>query len=102
MKFFDADQYGLSRATVSGIDHLIVQSFPVARAWVADRFPNGGTVQVVFGEHEVCVLDTPFFLENWKHLFVPGRDDALVIHNHSTKIFLFRHENELEVGDRRI
>ncbi|MBN8740814.1 MAG: hypothetical protein BGP24_14215 [Lysobacterales bacterium 69-70] len=100
-KFYSSQHYGLEPETVAGIEHHDVHSPSIARAWLAERFPDSGTVQIVFGRRSVCVLDSAVFLENWRNLFLPARDDVFVLHNLSRKVFFYCHEDELEVGERR-
>lgn len=99
---FSADsRYGLSELTVSGIERLVIESYSVADAWLKSRMPSNGTVQVVYGEDEVCVLPALQFLEKWQHIFVPSRDDAVVLHSLSAGVLFYCHEEELEYGDRK-
>ncbi len=100
MRFCSSTHYGLESETVAGIEHHDIQSLSIARAWLAEHFPDNGTVQIVFGRKSVCVLDSTAFLENWRNLFLPARDDAFVLHNLSRKVFFYCHEDELEVGER--
>jgi len=94
-------RYGLNERSVASIHHLTIASRAMAKAWLADRFPCNGTVQVVYGKAEVAVVETAVFLERWQEMFMPGRDDAIVLHNPSAAVLFYCHEDELEVGERR-
>ena len=100
MRFCSSTHYGLEPATVCGIEHLLADSDGVARAWLKEKFPGDGTVQVVFGPEDVGVLDASAFVENWRNMFWPGRDDVFVLHNRCRKVFFYCHEDQLEVGER--
>lgn len=93
-------RYGLSEETVRDVESHVVSSQAVAKSWVDDRLPAIGTVQVVYGRDEVCVVDAQALRENWLNIFVPGRDDAIVLHNASDAVLFVCHEGELEFGYR--
>jgi len=78
----------------------IVKSYNVAEQWVKDTISSSGTVQIVYGKDEVCVIEAQEFVNNWQHIFMPARDDAIILHNMSNKIMFYCHEEELEVGER--
>jgi hypothetical protein len=100
-RFCSTVRYGLDPASVSGIEHIGIASLPVAQAWLKARFPADGTVQVVFGKRDVCVLDAAAFLDTWTQLFAPARDDVFVLHNRCRRVLFYCHEDVVEVGDRR-
>ena len=98
--YIKPDSYALNPATVSNIDLHLVTSRSVAHAWVKERFPTEGTTQLIYGRDEVCVLDSSVFVERWQDIFVPGRDDAIVLHNLSRAVLFYCHEDEIEIGER--
>lgn len=93
-------RYGLNPSTVSCIERHIIESDSVATAWIKARWPDTGTVQILYGSEEVCLIDANDFLAQWKNIFVPSRDDAFVLHNLSNAVLFYNHEEELEVGFR--
>ncbi|AKU22959.1 hypothetical protein MJ904_08420 [Massilia sp. MB5] len=93
--------YGLNGATVDQIEQHLIASRTVARAWLATRLSAVGTVQIVFGDDEVCVVPAAQFLASWDQLFVPSRDDAIILHNLDQTVLFYCHEEELEIGQRR-
>lgn len=95
------DRYGLREDRVAGFESLQIQSDSAASAWVAARFPAAGTVQIVYGPGEVCVIEAEVLRKSWLSLFVPGRDDAIVLHNLTEAALFICHESELEFGYRR-
>lgn len=99
-KLSSIDRYGLNGATVRDIQRIEVESHSVADAWLGSRLEPTGTVQVVFGEGEVCVISAADLLTKWKELFVPGRDDAIILHNENAAVVFYCHEDELEFGYR--
>lgn len=100
LRYSDPARYGLHKERVSEIECLTISNYSAADAWLKARFPQDGTVQVVYGESEVAVLDTHRFLEQWLNILGPGRDDAIVLHNLSATVMFYCHEDEIEVGQR--
>jgi hypothetical protein len=41
------------------------------------------------------------FLAKWQDIFVPARDDAIVLHNLGAGVLFYCHEEELEYGHRK-
>ena len=101
-QFDNRNRYGLNEATVSNIESLSIGSYSVADAWLRARMPATGTVQVVYGRREVCVVDTTDFLAHWYNIFMPCRDDAIVVHNLESIVLFYCHEQVLEIGRRVI
>jgi hypothetical protein len=99
-KFSSSKRYGLNEVTVKGIDHLEIESYAVANEWLKSRIPSTGTVQVVYSESQVCILESGAFLANWQSIFTPARDDAIVLHDLEPTVLFYCHEEELEVGQR--
>ena len=93
-------RYGLREGSVRDIESHTVASEAVAKSWVNERLPATGTVQIVYGRDEVCVVDAQALRENWLNIFVPGRDDAIVLHNLSDALLFVCHESKLEFGYR--
>lgn len=101
LKFSAKSHYGLCESTVDQIERLDIDSYTVADAWLRGRLPAEGTVQVVYGGEEVCVIPSAEFLAKWQDIFLPARDDAIVLHNLGTGVLFYCHEEELEYGYRR-
>jgi hypothetical protein len=97
-RYASHERYGLDSATVRSIERHRIDSISVAVHWVSDRVPNTGSVRVVFGPNEVFVARTGFFLEQWPHLFAPGRDDVIVLSDEDDWVLSYCHEEELEYG----
>ena len=100
LQFSHSQRYGLNETTVLGIEKLIIESPAVAKAWLKSRMPETGTVQIVYDDDEVCVIDTQDFIDRWHDIFIAGRDDAIVLHNLSRTVLFYCHEEELEIGQR--
>lgn len=94
-------RYGLNEESVSGIDRFIIGDRAAASRWLKKRLVADGTVQIVCSEAEVAIMDTSMFLERWQDIFVPSRDDAVVLHNLSATVLFFCHEDEFEIGQRK-
>jgi len=101
LKYSHPRRYGLNEQSVANIHRLIVESQFVADAWLRTNFPSSGTVQIVYGEADVAVVESETFLQRWWAVFVPGRDDAVILHNLSPAIMFYCHEQELEIGQRK-
>jgi hypothetical protein len=100
LSFSSKKRYGLNEETVSSIDRLVIESYSVADQWLKSRINSEGTLQIVYSDTEACVVKTGRFLQNWKGLFVPSRDDAVVLNNLERTILFYCHEEELEIGQR--
>ena len=101
LQFSAKHRYGLNEATVAGIEHIDMTSYAVADAWLKDRVSAEGTVQVVYGDDEVCILPAAEFIAKWQDIFLPARDDAIVLHNAGPGVLFYCHEEELEFGLRK-
>ena len=100
MKFSSTKRYGLNEETVSSIEQLIIDSDSIAKQWLSERLDGNGTVQVVYSSEEVFIIPTKQFLDNWQQIFLPARDDALIVHNLNKQVVFYCHEEELEIGER--
>ncbi|WP_457392118.1 hypothetical protein [Roseateles sp. P5_E1] len=100
-QYVSPSRYGLREDRVLGFERHQIQSDSVATAWINARFPVTGTVQVVYGRDEVCVIEAEALRQSWLDVFVPGRDDAIVLHNVAEAVLFICHERELEFGYRR-
>jgi hypothetical protein len=100
LRYSHPKRLGLNEQTVEGIDRLVIESYAVAKRWLAARLPAVGTVQVVYSESNVAVLNAIEFAARWHEIFVPARDDAVVLHNDSATVLFYCHEEELEIGQR--
>lgn len=101
LQFSSDNRYGLNELTTGDIENHVVQSLGVTGAWLKTRLRAEGTLQVVYGPDDVCVVDAASFLNCWQQVFVPSRDDAIVLHNADKTVFFYYHEDELEVGIRK-
>lgn len=100
LKYSHPRRYGLNEGTVANIELHVIGSNTVAENWLKERLSAEGTVQVVYGDAEVCVLSAASFLRSWQSIFVPGRDDAVILHNVVDTVVFYCHEGELELGRR--
>ncbi len=102
LKFSSTQHYGLNPETVKEIVKLEKYQDSVAKEWVKDRFNTNGTVQVVLSDALVFVIPTDQFVENWQEMFLPSRDDAIILHNTDKTVMFLCHEEEIEFGQRII
>lgn len=101
LQFSSDRRYGLNERTTEHIEQHIIESRSIADAWLRARVRAEGTLQIVYGPDHVCVIDAAAFLNCWQDVFVPSRDDAIILHNFDKTVFFYCHEEELEVGTRR-
>lgn len=101
LKFSSPSRYGLNESTVANIEQHIIEGYSVADHWLKNRLNCRGTVQIVYSETEACVINAESFLQNWQQIFVPARDDAIILHNLDKTVVFYCHEEELEVGQRQ-
>jgi hypothetical protein len=101
LQFSDNERYGLNAQTTDNIEHHNIESRNVADAWLRNRLRAEGTLQIVYGPDHVCVVDAAAFLNCWHDVFMPARDDAIILHNIDNTVFFYCHEEELEVGTRK-
>ena len=100
LKYSSKNHYGLDKNTVSNICLFNIVNEPIAKRWLIEQFPGHGTVEIIHGETAVCLLQTETFLAHWFNLFMPSRDDVLILHNESNYIAFYCHEDFIEVGQR--
>ncbi|WP_139332524.1 hypothetical protein [Aquipseudomonas alcaligenes] len=100
VQFTSKEKYDLNENAVKNIEHLNIESYSVAEHWISHRISSAGTVQVVYSDSEVCVINAAIFISKWKDIFCPSRDDAIILHNNSHTVLFYCHEEELEVGER--
>ncbi len=91
--------YGLNDKLVENIERLNF-GYDDERAtdWIAKRVPSDAEVLIAYGDTEVYACSSQFFVETWRLLFVPARDDAIVWSSGTRFIMFVCHENELEAG----
>ena len=94
---------GLHPVTVGYIDRFeFGDNESDATDWLKSRIPVGDQLVVVFGDEECFKCTSEFFLQNWRNLFLPARDDAMIFSANSALIAFYCHENEFEIGNRLI
>lgn len=101
LQFSDNNRYGLNEQTTDKIERHIIESRSVADAWLRTRLRAEGMLHIVYGPDRVSVVDAAAFLNCWQDVFVPARDDAIILHNIDKTVLFYCHEEELEVGTRR-
>lgn len=91
------DRYGLDDERVAAIEHADADDDHVIEKWLKERC-EGNIVRVIFGRDAVFVASIDFFLKNWRDIFCPSRDDALIINEENKWIMFYCHEDEFEFG----
>lgn len=100
LQFSHKRRYGLDETTVIDIETHIIESQSIAKEWLKSRMLEVGTVQIVYGDEEVCVIEAKDFIEKWSDIFIAARDDAIVLHNLNRTVLFYCHEEEFEIGQR--
>ncbi|HMU62967.1 MAG TPA: hypothetical protein PKA66_14385 [Gemmatimonadales bacterium] len=102
MPFSSNVGYGLDPTHVFRIERLEGADIVVMRSWLAARMrPASESVRIVFGRHDVCRLEVSFLLDNWQDMFIPSRDDALILSDSGAWVAFYCHEDWFEFGWRR-
>ena len=101
---FDSKRHlGLNSETVGNIERLeFGDDSSGATEWLKLRIPISDRLVVVFGEDECFGCSAEFFLQNWRDLILPSRDDAIIFSDNSSLVAFYCHENEFELGERLI
>jgi hypothetical protein len=96
------ERYGLDSVRVNGIEKLNVdEDGPGHAAWIASRLGRGdATLLVIYGPDEACRVRADFFVEHWRDLFLPSRDDVIILPELGEWILFYSHEDEFEFGHR--
>lgn len=102
MKFCSRKHYGLEPLMVQGITHIDVDlTDDFAAEWLTSRV-GIGRLRVIYGEMDVFVTSSSFFIANWQDMFCPSRDDVLILPEEGNWVLFYCHEDEFEHGIRRV
>ncbi len=58
-------------------------------------------VIVFFGHQDVCRMSREAFLMHWQDMFMPSRDDVVVMPDSGAWCLFYCHEDEFEAGRRK-
>lgn len=102
-KALSQNRYGLDENTWEILEHWDVEKLglPATREKL-DAHVRDESFLICFGRKDVCRAGRTFFLDHWQDMFVPSRDDILVISESGTWAAFYWHEDEFEVGRPRI
>lgn len=94
--------YGLNIQLFPTIDRLDVERAEAeAHEWLSQRIGSGNDrLFVVFDEADACTLDPCFFINHWRELFLPSRDDVVILPPHERWALYYCHEDEFQFGLR--
>ncbi len=101
LKFMSNEKWGFDRTKVTNIVEHKVDDEETAKLWLVENMENTSLVYVVFGPKEVLGTGSKIILENWSDLFLPSRDDVLVLAQSGPKIAFYWHEDVWFVGERK-
>jgi len=95
-RFSSTEHYGLNSALTINIERIDA-SIDAVDSWLTSRCV-GDFARVVFGREAVFDVSTQFFRNNWRDIFRPSRDDAIICSVDDTWVLFYCHENEFEFG----
>ena len=96
MRYNSTEHYGLASTRVSDVERIDASTNAVDD-WLLSRC-IGDSARIVFGPDSVFDASTQFFRDNWRDLFCPSRDDAIICSNDNAWLLFYCHEDEFEFG----
>lgn len=66
-------------------------------SWLVNRC-SGTDLRVIFEPDAVFDAPVKFLLANWRDIFCPSRDDALIVSLDQDWVMFYCHEDEFEFG----
>lgn len=85
------EHYGFNPSVVRDIER--VSSETDITSWLQQRVLQSERVIVVFGRDAVCRLPATTLVEQWRDIFLPSRDDAIIIDvSHHWALFYCHHD----------
>lgn len=89
-------RYGLDESVFKSIDRLDVNDHePEARQWLVERIGTGDLF-LVFAKNVVFRLPASLFLDQWRDMFCPSRDDVVILPAAGGWVLFYCHEDEFE------
>jgi len=89
-------RYGLDETAFAAIERLDVDDpGPEAERWLAERVGRDDLL-VVFPDSDVFRVSAGLFVERWRDMFCPSRDDAVVLPAGGGWALFYSHEDEFE------
>jgi hypothetical protein len=94
--------YGLNSDVFSFIERLNVEDQGLeAREWLLKRVGSAEErLLLVFGSDEICTVRALFFLDHWRELFCPSRDDVVILPCVGSWALFYCHEDVFEFSRR--
>jgi hypothetical protein len=86
--------YGFDPSAVRDIER--VSSETDVTAWLQERVLRSERAIVVFGCDAVCRLPVSTLIEQWRDMFLPSRDDVIIIDESREWALFYCHEDEFE------
>ena len=98
-KYDCQERWGLDPATVDGIEHYDARGKEeAATEWLQQRFGKAASVLVVFGDVDVALVPAAVLVAEWPNIFMPSRDDAIVLADDRSWVAFYQHEDRWEWG----
>lgn len=91
------ERNGLNAEKVASIERADAEAENID-SWLKKRC-TGNLILVIFGRDAVLETNIGFFLNNWRDMFCPSRDDALIVSETKSWIMFYCHEDEFEFGE---
>lgn len=95
-------RYGLDSERVNDIEKLNVdEDAPEHATWLASRLgPGDAMLLVIYEPDAACRVRADFFVKHWRDLFLPSRDDVIILPESGDWVLYYSHEDEFEFGCR--
>ena len=90
-------EYALERRHLRNLESTVAHPVQKATQWLKQRIESG-PLYVVFGEKQVCLVSHTFLLKHWQDMFMPSRDDVVVLPVSGKWVLYFSHEEDIEYG----
>ena len=98
IRYSSNTHYGLNVGELQDVERQGDYSEDI-NTWLASRC-DGELAYVVYSRDRVFRTNTQFFLANWRDIFCPGRDDAIILSIDRCWVAFYCHEDEFEIGNR--
>ena len=98
-KAMSRERYGLDENTWEIVARWDVEKtgLKATRAMLA-QYLLEESLLICFGRKDVCRLSRSLFLDHWQDMFIPSRDDVLIMSESCTWAAFYCHEDEFEIG----
>ena len=105
LNYCSKSKYGLNELSISDIELFNIESDASeleVSPWLVNKIGHSSQeLLIAYSEVNVAELSTVFFIQNWRELFLPARDDVIILPKSDKWIMFYCHEDFFEFGLRR-